>query len=68
MVCVCVCVHQAFQETIDIFQLKNESFKMAAKEVEEVSVSQKLSCCLTGLPCIRRAVVEFVNVNENATY
>ncbi|XP_046890736.1 FYVE, RhoGEF and PH domain-containing protein 4a isoform X1 [Hypomesus transpacificus] len=31
---------KAFQETIDIFQLKNESFKMAAKEVEEVSTAE----------------------------
>lgn len=31
--------HQAFQETIEIFQQKNESFKNALKDVEEVSVS-----------------------------
>lgn len=30
---------QAFQETIEIFQQKNESFKNALKEVEEVSAS-----------------------------
>uniref|UniRef100_A0A3Q3LY69 FYVE, RhoGEF and PH domain containing 4a n=1 Tax=Labrus bergylta TaxID=56723 RepID=A0A3Q3LY69_9LABR len=30
---------KAFRETIDIFQLKNESFKNALKDVEEVSVS-----------------------------
>lgn len=30
---------QAFQETIEIFQQKNESFKNALKDVEEVSVS-----------------------------
>ncbi len=30
---------QAFQETIGIFQQKNESFKNALKDVEEVSVS-----------------------------
>lgn len=30
---------QAFQETIEIFQQKNESFKNALKEVGEVSVS-----------------------------
>lgn len=29
---------QAFQETIEVFQQKNESFKNALKEVEEVSV------------------------------
>lgn len=29
---------QAFQETISIFQQKNESFKSALKDVEEVSV------------------------------
>uniref|UniRef100_A0A3Q1ARJ4 FYVE, RhoGEF and PH domain containing 4a n=1 Tax=Amphiprion ocellaris TaxID=80972 RepID=A0A3Q1ARJ4_AMPOC len=31
---------KAFQETIEIFQLKNESFKNAQKDVEEVSVSK----------------------------
>ena len=30
---------QALQETIAVFQQKNESFKTASKEVEEVSVS-----------------------------
>lgn len=30
---------QAFHETIEIFQQKNESFKNALKDVEEVSVS-----------------------------
>lgn len=30
---------QAFQETIEIFQQKNESFKNALKDVEEVSAS-----------------------------
>lgn len=34
-----VFVLQAFQETIEIFQQKNESFKNALKDVEEVSVS-----------------------------
>uniref|UniRef100_A0A672ZTR3 FYVE, RhoGEF and PH domain containing 4a n=1 Tax=Sphaeramia orbicularis TaxID=375764 RepID=A0A672ZTR3_9TELE len=31
---------KAFQETIEIFQLKNESFKNASKEVEEVSKAE----------------------------
>ncbi|MCJ8733196.1 hypothetical protein PDJAM_G00220380 [Pangasius djambal] len=30
---------KAFQETIEIFHQKNETFKMAAKEVEEVSIT-----------------------------
>ncbi|XP_060779665.1 FYVE, RhoGEF and PH domain-containing protein 4a isoform X2 [Neoarius graeffei] len=30
---------KAFQETIDIFHQKNETFKMATKEVEEVSIT-----------------------------
>ena len=30
---------QAFHDTIEIFQQKNESFKNALKDVEEVSVS-----------------------------
>lgn len=50
-VCVCVCIAslwltlavmlwlQAFQETIEVFQQKNESFKNALKEVGEVSAS-----------------------------
>lgn len=32
-------IRQAFQATIEIFQQKNESFKNALKDVEEVSVS-----------------------------
>ncbi|KAI1882086.1 hypothetical protein AGOR_G00247070 [Albula goreensis] len=34
------CVWQAFQETIAIFQQKNETFKSASKEVEEVSTAE----------------------------
>lgn len=34
---------QAFKETIEIFQQKNETFKSASKEVvDEVSVSRKV--------------------------
>lgn len=33
------CEFQVFQETIEVFHQKNETFKMAAKEVEEVLVS-----------------------------
>lgn len=35
----CLCGLQAFQETIEIFHQKNETFKSASKDVEEVSVS-----------------------------
>lgn len=38
-VCLIFLFLQAFQETIEIFQQKNESFKNALKDVEEVSVS-----------------------------
>lgn len=34
-----VSITQAVRETIEIFQQKNESFKNALKDVEEVSVS-----------------------------
>lgn len=43
---------QAFQETIEIFQQKNESFKNALKEGEEVSVSvarTDFTCLTQGL-------------------
>lgn len=37
---------QAFRQTIEVFQQKNESFKNALKDAEEVSVSVVWKTCL----------------------
>ena len=45
MIPMLICVLQAFRKTIEIFQQKNESFKNALKDVEEVSVSVPSQNC-----------------------